>query len=58
MERITALGGVASAQEADVSDEASVAAMVAAAVDRYGSLQLLHNNAADVVIIHHATPTS
>jgi NAD(P)-dependent dehydrogenase (short-subunit alcohol dehydrogenase family) len=51
VERITALGGIASAQEADVSDEASVAAMVAAAVDRYGSLQLLHNNAADVVII-------
>jgi NAD(P)-dependent dehydrogenase (short-subunit alcohol dehydrogenase family) len=51
VERITALGGTACPQEADVSDEASVAAMVAAAVDRYGSLQLLHNNAADVVII-------
>ena len=46
-------GGVASAQEADVSDEASVAAMVADAVGRFGSLQLLHNNAADVVIIQH-----
>ena len=48
---ITRDGGEATAQEADVSDEASVAAMVAAAVERYGSLQLLHNNAADVMII-------
>ncbi|MEO6124243.1 MAG: SDR family oxidoreductase [Ilumatobacteraceae bacterium] len=48
---IVAAGGAAMACVADVSDEASVAAMVATAVDTYGSLQLLHNNAADVVII-------
>jgi NAD(P)-dependent dehydrogenase (short-subunit alcohol dehydrogenase family) len=44
-------GGTALAIEADVSDESSVKDMVDAAVARYGSLQLLHNNAADVVII-------
>jgi NAD(P)-dependent dehydrogenase (short-subunit alcohol dehydrogenase family) len=44
-------GGEAMAQETDVSDEASIAAAVAAAIEQYGSLQLLHNNAADVVII-------
>jgi len=49
--QITAEGGEAAAQQADVSDESSIAAMVAAAVERFGSLQLLHNNAADVVII-------
>lgn len=49
--QITAAGGEASAQHADVGDEASISAMVAAAVERYGSLHLLHNNAADVMII-------
>jgi NAD(P)-dependent dehydrogenase (short-subunit alcohol dehydrogenase family) len=44
-------GGTALAIEADVSDESSVKGMVDAAVAQYGSLQLLHNNAADVVII-------
>jgi NAD(P)-dependent dehydrogenase (short-subunit alcohol dehydrogenase family) len=44
-------GGKALAVHADVSDEASVAAMVAAAVEQFGALQLLHNNAADVHII-------
>jgi NAD(P)-dependent dehydrogenase (short-subunit alcohol dehydrogenase family) len=44
-------GGRAAPQWADVSDEAAIAAMVQAAVDTFGSLQLLHNNAADVVII-------
>lgn len=48
---IRSAGGEAAAQEADVSDEASVEAMVAAAVERWGGVQLLHNNAADVVII-------
>jgi NAD(P)-dependent dehydrogenase (short-subunit alcohol dehydrogenase family) len=51
VELIEKEGGQALAQQADVSDEASVAAMVAAAVEHFGSLQLLHNNAADVVII-------
>jgi len=49
--QIAKAGGEATAVHADVSDEASVAAMVASAVDTYGSLQLLHNNAADVMII-------
>ena len=49
--QIADAGGEAAAVEADVSDESSVSAMVAATVDRFGSLQLLHNNAADVVII-------
>src|SRR5690349_4130671 len=44
-------GGKAVAVEADVSDETSVKAMVDATVATFGSLQLLHNNAADVVII-------
>ncbi len=44
-------GGRAAPQWVDVSDEAAVAAMVAAAVDVFGGLQLLHNNAADVNII-------
>src|SRR6185295_12449153 len=44
-------GGNALAVEADVSDEASVADLVSATVAHFGSLQLLHNNAADVTII-------
>lgn len=44
-------GGTAVAVEADVADEDSIAAMVDAAVDRFGTLHLLHNNAADVTII-------
>ena len=52
---IDAVGGIATACVADVSDERSVAAMVAVAVATYGSLQLLHNNAADVVIIQRDT---
>jgi NAD(P)-dependent dehydrogenase (short-subunit alcohol dehydrogenase family) len=48
---VEAAGGTALAVEADVSDEASVKAMVDATVARFGGLQLLHNNAADVVII-------
>jgi len=51
VEMIRSDGGEAFAQQADVGEEASVAAMVEAAVARYGSLQLLHNNAADVTII-------
>jgi len=43
---IAAQGGRAAAQRADVGDEASVAAMVAAAVARFGHLDVLHNNAA------------
>ena len=55
VELIEKEGGQAVAQRADVSDEASVAAMVEAAVGHFGSLQLLHNNAADVVIIQRGS---
>jgi NAD(P)-dependent dehydrogenase (short-subunit alcohol dehydrogenase family) len=48
---ITDAGGEATAVVTDVADEESIKAMVYAAVDRYGTLQLLHNNAADVKII-------
>jgi NAD(P)-dependent dehydrogenase (short-subunit alcohol dehydrogenase family) len=46
VEIIGAEGGAAIASLSDVADEASVKAMVAAAVDTYGRLDLLHNNAA------------
>ena len=39
-------GGRARAQQADVSDAGAVAAMVAAAVEGFGGLDILHNNAA------------
>ncbi|HEV8298980.1 MAG TPA: SDR family oxidoreductase [Acidimicrobiales bacterium] len=48
---IEATGGRAVAQWVDVAEEDAIAAMVQAAVDTFGGLQLLHNNAADVVII-------
>ena len=43
---VEAVGGHATAVLADVTDEASVAAMVKAAIDRYGRLDILVNNAA------------
>ena len=46
VELIAATGAVASATTTDVSDEPSVRAMVAAAVERYGRLDVIHNNAA------------
>lgn len=42
---INDLGGTASFQMTDVADERQVAAMVGAAVDRYGGLDFAHNNA-------------
>jgi NAD(P)-dependent dehydrogenase (short-subunit alcohol dehydrogenase family) len=47
-EEITGAGGQAVSIEVDISDEASVAAMVALAVDTYGGLDILHANAADL----------
>lgn len=51
VELVAAAGGEAVAQRADVGQEADVAATVARAIETWGSLQLLHNNAADVTII-------
>jgi NAD(P)-dependent dehydrogenase (short-subunit alcohol dehydrogenase family) len=47
-QRITDAGGRAVAVGVDVSDEGSVAAMVAAAIDSFGGLDILHANAADL----------
>ena len=49
--RIVAVGGAATAMRCDISDEASVAAMVKATVERYGGLDAIHINAADLSII-------
>jgi NAD(P)-dependent dehydrogenase (short-subunit alcohol dehydrogenase family) len=43
---ITGRGGTARAHRVDVADEAAVAGMVAATVDHFGRLDVLHNNAA------------
>jgi NAD(P)-dependent dehydrogenase (short-subunit alcohol dehydrogenase family) len=45
VELVTAAGGEAAFVRADVSDETDAAAMVAAAMDRYGRLDVLYNNA-------------
>jgi len=45
-EEIGAAGGVASPLVADLADEDQVAAAIATTVDRYGHLDILHNNAA------------
>ncbi|MEU1519592.1 glucose 1-dehydrogenase [Streptomyces sp. NPDC005811] len=45
-EEIRAAGGSATAIQVDLGDVDSVRAMVAAAVDTYGGLDVLHNNAA------------
>lgn len=49
-------GGVASACEADATSEASLAAMVAEAVARYGGLDILHNNVGASVGAGDASP--
>jgi NAD(P)-dependent dehydrogenase (short-subunit alcohol dehydrogenase family) len=43
-EAILGEGGYAVAVEADVTDEAAVAAMIATATSRWGALDILHNN--------------
>jgi NAD(P)-dependent dehydrogenase (short-subunit alcohol dehydrogenase family) len=47
-ERIRAAGGDAVAVTTDVSDEAQVARMVQTALDEFGRLDILHNNAANL----------
>ena len=49
--QITALGGNAAGLGCDISDESAVAALVSAAVTRYGGLDLMHANAADLQVI-------
>ncbi len=51
---IEATGGRAAAVRTDVSVEADVAAMVAFALDTYGALHVLHNNAAITDPAHQA----
>ena len=48
---IKAGGGKAIAHEADIASEPSVKSMVEAAVDSFGRLDLLHNNAANVFVV-------
>ena len=45
---ITAAGGEAVAQIMDLNDEASLKAMVEAVLKKFGKLEILHNNAADM----------
>jgi len=51
-ERVAALvessGGTALAWHVDLAEEASIVAMVRAAIDNFGSVDILHNNAADL----------
>lgn len=44
--RIESAGGIASFQRMDITDESSVRTLVETVVDRYGSLDFAHNNAA------------
>jgi NAD(P)-dependent dehydrogenase (short-subunit alcohol dehydrogenase family) len=48
VEAVTAEGGRAEAVVVDMTDEQSVASMVAHAVERFGRLDVMHNNAADI----------
>ncbi|NNL66417.1 MAG: SDR family NAD(P)-dependent oxidoreductase, partial [Myxococcales bacterium] len=47
-EEITAEGGRALGHTVDVSDEAAIVGMVAATVEAFGGLDVLHNNAAAI----------
>jgi NAD(P)-dependent dehydrogenase (short-subunit alcohol dehydrogenase family) len=48
---IESTGGQAVAQYVDIGEEAAVEAMVRAAVEVYGRLDCLHNNAANVTVV-------
>ncbi|MFL6606431.1 MAG: SDR family NAD(P)-dependent oxidoreductase [Steroidobacteraceae bacterium] len=47
VERITAAGNVAAAAQVDLGEERSITALIAFAVERFGGLDILDNNAAD-----------
>jgi NAD(P)-dependent dehydrogenase (short-subunit alcohol dehydrogenase family) len=51
VDRITAEGGQALAVKFDIAEESSVAALFAATVERFGGLDLMHVNAADLRIV-------
>ena len=51
VQAITAAGGKAIAHETDIASEPSVKAMVDAALDSFGRLDVLHNNAANVFVV-------
>lgn len=44
---ITAAGGTAMSHHVDLGDEASIVTMIAAVVERFGRINVLHNNAAN-----------
>jgi NAD(P)-dependent dehydrogenase (short-subunit alcohol dehydrogenase family) len=48
VDAVASEGGDAVAVVVDVTDEASVVAMVATATERFGRLDIIHNNAADI----------
>ena len=48
VDAVTSEGGRADVVVVDMTDEQSVAAMVAHAVERFGRLDVMHNNAADI----------
>ena len=48
---IVSAGGAAVAHETDIANESSVKSMVKAAIDTFGGLDLLHNNAANVFVV-------
>lgn len=54
-DRINTGGGRALGMQFDISNDASVAALVNAAVDHFGGLDALHANAADMSAIMHDT---
>ena len=54
-ERIVAAGGVCHAMAYDQADDASVAALIAAAHERFGRVDFMHANAADMVSIRADT---
>jgi NAD(P)-dependent dehydrogenase (short-subunit alcohol dehydrogenase family) len=51
VERIRAAGGEAAAQAFDIVDEVQVNELIQGAVDRYGGLDLMHVNAADLRVV-------
>lgn len=57
-EEITKAGGSAMAQALDLAEESSIAACVAATIERFGRIDILHNNAADTRPDHMAQDNS